>query len=289
MALLYSCSVNACTRSIGIGLTIILLFSPMLSFAQTPSSSLSSSASSSSPSEPVVVIEDRVFRVRSFTGSIAGGMTADAIYFAQRAAYFHTRADNRRTCREDLRRANKTTLMKTLLTCYRNELTSLKDFLGKQKKELQGTAGITPTIRTLAIKKTDLVIDAVGTIIFAIDSGVYGTQEQLLEAKINLYKKYRVPLWDTWMTVRADRTLSWIALLIADIDHLRNQGDRRPELTDTRVCLTFQESSLQHILKLADERGGPQLTTALTGLQDCVKKIQQIVRLPTGTGAILAP
>ena len=241
--------------------------------------------------EPVVVTEDREFRLRGFAQSIEKGAAADAGITDARAAFFRTRSDNRSACRDDLRRANKTALLNVLLTCYGSELAALKDFSGKQKTALQTIAGLTPLVRTEAVRNADRLIDAISAILFAISSGVYDSQEGLIEAKQNLYAKYQLPLWESWMTVRIDRTLTWTAYLIARIDALRAQesekGLNRAVLNDTRACLVTQETALRPLLKPDVKDRAQQFPGILTALQGCLKSVNDIPRALTSSGAVL--
>ncbi len=263
-------------------LAIAVLLIPLAAFAQESSAS----------SESAFTTEDREFRLRGFAESVEKGTAADGQFRVQRAEYYLARAGERRDCRADIRSANKTTLISTMLRCQRAELVDFKEFLTQQRAQLEGTAGLTPIVRAEALKRLDALSDAIKTIIFAIDSGVYGSKEGLLEGKINLYAKYEFPFWDAWMTVRIDRTLTWIAHVIAKIDALRQQesakGLDRAAVRDARTCLVLQEESLHRLTspgqaKDRSDKTGP----VLMALRDCVHKIQDIPRALTQSGTLL--
>ncbi len=259
---------------------------PSLSLAQQ-------SSSSSAPAESDVIREDREFRLRGFVESIEEGTVQETQFREQSAAYFAKRAQHRRICRDDLRKANKMTLMSTLLRCYRSELSSLKDFAQKQEEIFADISGLIPTIRSQAVKSAKELSDALTTVIFAIDSGVYETKDDVLEAKRNLYRKYQLPLWSNWTMVRADRTLTWIAHLIEKIDRLteaeKERGLDRSELSDARSCLTAQEIALRPLIQAAAENRGEKLAASLLALQECVKIVQGIPRVLTESGSLLLP
>lgn len=250
--------------------------------------------------EPLIATEDREFRLRGFAESINTGVAADAALTDARAAFFRMRGERRRACRDDLRRANKTALLNVLLKCYGNELTALKDFSGKQKTALQTIVGLTPFVRTEAVKNADKLTDAISAILFAISSGVYDSQEGLLEAKQNLFTKYQLPLWESWMTVRIDRTLTWIAYLIRNIDTLRAQesekGLNRTALHDARACLMTQESALRPLLKPdmkpkvpsgAEGDRAQQFPGIVTALKECAQKVTNLPRALSESGSLL--
>ena len=267
----------------------IVCLMPSLCFGQETSSG----SSSSSSSEPAVVTEDRTFRLKGFVEGLGAAKIVDAQFAERRATFFRKRAQYRSVCRDDIRRANKTTLMKTLLRCYGSEMSFFKDFLGKEKEELQGTAGLSPTIRSAAVNRLDLLTDAIGTVIFAMDSGVYATKDDALEVKRNLYQKYELPLLQAWMSVRADRTLTWIAYMIANIDRLSILEHAvkldRPTLSDARVCLVMQEAAINHVLKADVTEQSQNLAPALREVETCVQKMQGIPRALDGSGALLTP
>ena len=183
--------------------------------------------------------------------------------------------------------------MSTLLRCYRSELSSLKDFAQKQEEIFADISGLIPTIRSQAVKSAKELSDALTTVIFAIDSGVYETKDDVLEAKRNLYRKYQLPLWSNWTMVRADRTLTWIAHLIEKIDRLteaeKERGLDRSELSDARSCLTAQEIALRPLIQAAAENRGEKLAASLLALQECVKIVQGIPRVLTESGSLLLP
>lgn len=262
-------------------------------FILLPSVSFAQESVSHSSSEPAIVTEDREFRLRGFADSIDAGKTADEQFAERRAAYLKKRADARSACRDDIRRSNKATLVKTLLQCYRAELVSLKDFLAQQKETVQNTAGLIPVVRSAALTRISALDDAARAIIFAIDSGVYGSKDDILEAKQNLYKKYEVPLADAWLTVRGDRTLTWIAFMLTRLDQLIAQEHavnlNRSGLTDARACVVTQETALRPLLKTETADRGQKLGPVLREMQICVTKIQGISRALNGSGAIIQP
>ena len=268
-------------------LIALLITTPTLAFAEESSTG----SSSSTVTESDALRADRTARVKDFTDSVEKAKMLDAQFNERRATYFRKRAQSRAACRDEIRRANKTTLMKTLLTCYSAELTALQEFVGKQKDELQGTAGLTSTIRSLATTRVDLLSDAIGTVLFAIQSGVYTSQQDLMEAKHNLTQKYALPAWDTWMMARADRELTWIAQMIKDLDAMSAQetaaGMQRSELSDARSCLTTQETALRPLIKPETADRAVTLGTVIAAAQLCIGKMQSIPRALTESGSVI--
>ncbi len=279
----YSRPMTRCRRFSAV-LALTMLLMPLAAFAQQ--------FTSSSSSESTFVTQDREFRLRGFAESLEKAAVIDAQFRSQRAEYYSVRTQKRRDCRADIRAANKTTLLPVLVQCERTELNDFREFLAQQRVQLEATAGIVPFVRADALRRLDALSDAMKTIIFAIDSGVYGSKEELLEGKINLYAKYEFPFWDAWMSVRVDRTLTWIAHVIAKIDVLRQQesakGLDRAALRDARACLVSEEESLHRLTspgqaKDRSEKIGP----ILMAVQDCVHKIQKIPRALTESGTLL--
>ncbi len=265
---------------------------PLAALAQQSSSS-PASGTGTTVQEPLIVVEDREFRLRGFAAAVPASRTAEAQFAERRTTFFRKRAQARAVCRDDIRRANKTTLLKTLLRCYMAELTLTREYLARQKELLTALAGLSSPVRSSAIDRVDLSLDAVDTLVFAINSGVYETREDLLEAKTNFHAKYEVPLAEAWLTVRADRALTWTAQLIAEIDALQTQeraaGLDRRELTAGRACLAHQESFLRSLLLAGAKDRSMTLLATLGALRECLKSLQSIPRALTGSGTVISP
>lgn len=251
---------------------LLSVLMPTLSMAQSASSSSNATGSGGTltvPPEPAVIVEDRAWRLQGFTAAVVKAENADAQEREHRALYLRKRSDDRAACRDALRRSNKSTLLKTLLRCYGEELAWEKDFRRKQQDHIRSVAGITPAVRSLALSRGELLINAIDAILFAIESGVYADRDDLLEAKRNLQAKYRKPLMESLTMLRADRTLTWIADLLRQIDALALS-----ELADARACLVAREGAFRPLIEPTTEQRSEKLLRALSETRQCIERIQ---------------
>src|SRR5207248_1138314 len=138
-------------------------------------------------------------------------------YHEKQTNYWKKRAVLRSQCREDMRRANKDTLLATEERCYKSDRTLELDFFTARRDYIANLPGITKTVRSNALDRLDLLTDAIKTVTFAIDSGVYASTNDLMEAKTNLLTKYSQPFANAFLTARTDREISWLAYVITSL------------------------------------------------------------------------
>ena len=206
----------------------------------------------SASSESNVVIDDRRWRIENLSFDLETDATAEQTLLRERAAFEHARAADRVACRDELRRSNKSTLMTVMLRCFSNDLNRTKGFALHQRSYAETISAVKAAVRQEALKKVDAFTDAIDTILFAIQSGVYETHEDLREAKSNLTAKYQQPMWHALLNARVDRSLTWIAHVLSYPDapacikapeaKLRSSttvpsGTFRTELGNLRLCL----------------------------------------------------
>lgn len=139
---------------------------------------------------------------------------AEVQYRSARASYAKKRWEHARLCRRDLREANRDTKLATGLRCYRGALTQEREFRKEEKSFVLKAPGVTEEQKFKAFAALDALTDAIGTIIDAVDSGVYERLEDLSEAKQNLHTLYRVKAEEAIRRLRARQLLAWIARMI---------------------------------------------------------------------------
>ncbi len=234
--------------------------------------------------------KERQSRADQLKKDLIGWPKLDAQYREKLATFYKKRAAFRKQCREDMRRANRDTLITTLLRCYKSVLTLERDFLKERHLYLEKLPGVTAKVRPTTLSRLDLLSDAMGTIVFAIDNGVYGVQDEVLEAKTSLLQKYRQPFWQGLTFADADRSLSQIATLIIAADAARTEektvtGSERPEWLTGRRCLTAEEEKLQDLVASPPADAKMSLTASLDAVQTCVMQLKAMENV-TGSGAI---
>jgi hypothetical protein len=210
----------------------------------TATGSGSAAAGSSSmgpyPAESALQVQIRLDRTKDFHLKYLQSKKDEALFREKEAAFRKKQAAYRAQCRDDLRRANRDAYFVTLLRCYKGDLGLERDELSKQRDALATMAGLSPAVRINARNRLDLLTDAMDTVVLAIDSEVYESPDDLLEARQNLLQKYRKPWWDAIAAVRADQTLTWTQYLITQIDAARGAekaaGTDRIDWAASRAC-----------------------------------------------------
>lgn len=205
--------------------------------------------------------QERAERLRPLLPTIA---TRDAQAQKAFAAYLTKRAAYRQQCRQDLREANRDTKLDVLLRCERGELTLEREWLLHQRDQVRALTEATATTRTAATQATDALVAAINTIVTAIDSKVYASADVLMDSRLKLAQKYRTPLQDALLRLRADRALSWTALLLDDA--AADGAQDAPAVP----CLQTEEGALRALLS-APAVDGDSLTTHLRALAACVQ------------------
>lgn len=254
-------------------------------FAQTgttvPTGSGSTETSSVS-SESDALKADRALRADGLRIQLTKDKKAETEFRTQFAAFIAARAALRSRCRDDLRRSNKNTKFPTLTRCYTDDLALEKELLEKRRTRLENMPGVSDAVRNAALSKLDALTDAVDTIMFALESNVYGVPEDLSETKKSLLEKYRMPYWDAMLLARADRALSLASSLILRIDALPS-----PETyASARSCLATEESALRLLLKPKAKKATPDVRASLDAVQQCVTLLHTLTTPASGSGSV---
>jgi hypothetical protein len=268
------------------GTLIALLILP--TFASAASGDIQTGSGSvvqdEQPPESEVIREDRAKRAENLRTVLLKAKKVDAQYQERLAAYRKKRAEHRRDCRDDVRRSNRDTKFPTLLRCYEGELSLEKDFLQFERTSIEELPAVTTLSRRAAADRASILLDAIDTVLFAIDSGVYTNADDLTEARANLTNRYRAPYRSALALTRADRTLAMISSLIIRLDATGADGT---EPDAARKCLTTQETNLRLLLQLRGENAFGDVGQILPRTHACVELLKKVAKDTTGSGTIV--
>ncbi|MEK7218741.1 MAG: hypothetical protein AAB728_04720 [Patescibacteria group bacterium] len=220
-------------------------------------------------------LAERQARADDLRPRMAFDAKRDAARAEQHAAYLAKRTEHRIACRADLRQANRDTKLPTLLRCYRGELSMEREELRKEREYIALLAGISEGIRKGFFAQLDAIREAIQTIMNAIDSDVYEDATQVAVARGKLQRVYRSPFFAARTLLRADRALSWTALLLADLEAT---GSGVTVNESSRECLSKGEATLRAIQ--LGTTGSSVLSVTLNDLGACAA--QAVV---TGSGS----
>jgi hypothetical protein len=264
----------------------ITLLSSHSAFAEGTGTGSTAQSSSSSAFQEDLAKAQRAKRVEGFATAIKKFQMKDKQFQEALATYNKARLTRRAECRAEIRKANKQTKVAVELRCLRSDMTQERDLLKKYVAYFQEVPGLSKSVRTVTLDRTEALLDAIETVIDGVDSGVYETEADLQETKKNLFQKYRSKAWSSWVAARVDSELTWLALMITDIDELQKMNESEG-LTAARTCFVAQETSLQD---LAEERAakGVTLGTVQVELKKCAELLDEAKKAAessTGTGA----
>ncbi len=207
-----------------------------------------------------------IFQLQNKAGSKA--------YQAALDTYYSERLDLRKQCREDLRRSNRDTELPTTLRCYRGELTLDRQLMVEEKKYFDGIPSLAINIKQQLTTPVDSLLDALNGFINAIDKNVFQSEDEIREARKNLYQNYRIAALDAVAMAQADRLLYWTASLLPQVTDVQRQqniiaGQPIPAWDSSISCLTNADLALRSVLddSTTDKRGAYR--QAITDLQTC--------------------
>ncbi len=191
------------------------------------------------------------------------------------------RAEHRRKCYEDFRSANRYIRFSIALRCYRAELTLNMEYLRKERIYIEKMPGVTEDTRALAITKINILLDAITSIVTAIDSNVFESVKELEEAKLNLLTMYRKPKWLMITKLKAENIMTWTASLATRITGIINKyKDTDPEISakliDGIICLSESDVIFQSVLDEQDSKSAIQkLHEAQENVRRCFIILQE--------------
>jgi len=182
-------------------------------------------------------------------------------------------------CRDDVRRANRDLKLPTLFRCYRGALTLDLETLRKERTNLDDLTGATPEAREETLASINALMDAIATIVDAIDAGVYGSQEDLEEAKRNLAEQYWIPKWFASSKLRADEMLTWTAYFMNIIAPLLLETSLAEEdeeiFTNAYACFEDAELRLTAVIDAEElETVSEKMDGALGELASCLNILE---------------
>lgn len=288
-----------------------LLCLPTEAFAaiglQSSASSSSLSTSSEQSSEPAdVIVEPEVDtgallkmqqeqalwalrRARSagFWAAMMNNRKEAAAFRDQQAIRREKRTEKRIACRDDVRSANRDTVTPITFNCFRATLTMDLEMLRKEKQFVEVMAGPTEQYRKSALFHIGNLMDAISTIVQAMDAGVYGSKEDLEDAKKNLGLTYKAQRSLAMTRLRVDRAITWVAHLMVRLEDIRSFYTPPPvevqaELSEAIACLADRQAALEALLPLEDNEalidGFRQVQS---GVKFCTEMAQDAWRLNT--------
>lgn len=198
-------------------------------------------------------------RTAGFWAAMMNNRKTAAAHREQQEIRRQKRIEKRIACREDVRRANRDAIESVTFNCFRAMLTLDLEMLRKDKQFAETMAGPTQSYRASALFHIGNLMDAISTIVQAMDAGVYSGEEGLLEAKQNLNLSYRANRRLAMTHLRVDRTVTWAAHLMIRLRNVLQMTPAPPpeamaKLEAAIACLEQKQELLQTLLVMEDNK-----------------------------------
>lgn len=197
----------------------------------------------------------RRVRTAGFWAKMMNNRKAANAFREQQEIRREKRKEKRLACREDVRRANRDSITSVTFNCFRATLTMDLEMLRKEKQFVEEMAGPTANYRKAALFHIGNLMDAISTIVQAMDAGVYGAEEDLLEAKQNLGATYGANRRLAMTKLRVDRAITWTIHLMVRMEDIAHgytppPAEVQQKLGDVIACLEDKKASLEALLAL---------------------------------------
>ncbi len=128
-----------------------------------------------------------------------------AAWAAETKRYADRSTELRSRCHDELRKANRDTIVAKSSLCLRSDLLLEATFRRNQRDMIATTKGVPADDVALATKNIDYWLEAETAIVDGIDTGVFTTVDTMKEAKKNLHLTYRKPMLAALARVRASQ------------------------------------------------------------------------------------
>ena len=252
---------------------VVLLASPVLCAAQETGTGASAGSGTvvTQPTDTGALLLGRLSSVAE--GALALGdleMTAkerDA-WATETKRYAERSAELRSRCNEEIRRANRDTIVSKSAQCLRSDLLLEATHRRKQRDLFESTAGVAPAIAGAAATGIDAWLDASTSIVDGIDAGVFTTVDALKTAKHNLHATYRTPMFHAFVRVRAAHGAA-IARGVAGAAYASFDGEPHAVLETFVPCVETAVRLLD-----ATSRDGAGLASGLTQARACIGMLE---------------
>lgn len=261
-------------------LATLSFLSPVLAFAQSGTTTGTGTVIVEDPA----VWEARELRIEGFSTAASAFEKAEVTFVAQEKNRRQKLNDHRRDCTESIRKANRDTKFSVTLQCYRTDLTLIRDIVEKQKEYVEDIPGVTENVRAQTLMSATKLLDAIATIMQAIEAGVYATENDLLEAKNNLLTKYRVPYADALFFTRVDRTETWIIRLLVQLHSYKQEISESIDLeqiSEAMECFEVADITVKSLLLDRSAESRATFRQEQTHLKSCGEMVKKLAELNT--------
>ncbi|MDD4287598.1 MAG: hypothetical protein PHN33_04600 [Candidatus Peribacteraceae bacterium] len=135
-------------------------------------------------------------------------------------------------CHDEVRNANRDTLLPVTLQCYRGQLLLERDALTNEREVINLWPGIPVESKATMLQTIDGLLSAIQPVVDAIDAKVFTTLDAFQDVRTNLRTQYRASYWLVSARFRADAALTWLNALLISIHTLTQEGTFEPAVQE---------------------------------------------------------
>ncbi len=143
----------------------------------------------------------------------------------ERSKLFARMADYRRSCRADVRKANRDATLAVTLRCFRGLLSLQRTTLQRWQRLTEDAPGIPPAIAERETRAVRAWSEAIATVIDALDAGVYQGQQGLADVRRRLIVQYAVAAEDARLASRRALDAGWLLVSADALELLATQSE----------------------------------------------------------------
>lgn len=215
-------------------------------------------------------------RIPANTGALLPNATKQKAWDAEKARHEERQWELRTKCREEIRKANRDTIVSKSAQCLRSDLMEELALRRKEKAYLESVPGIDAQILSAYSSAVTALMDAQSAIVDGIDTNVYTSVELLQTAKRKLRDQYRMPYWTALFRLSADRLIPGLAWQVDRMDYMLSE---EPETAaDSQVLCLEEAVNLLSIAKSSPfESAFAALQAALNKSRDCAATLRILV------------
>lgn len=215
-------------------------------------------------------------RIPANTGALLPNATKQKAWDAEKARHEQRIWEQRAKCREEIRKANRDTIVSKSAQCFRSDLMEELALRRKEKTFVESLPAIDPQALASYSAAVTALMDAQAAIVDGIDTNVYSTVELLQTAKRKLRDQYRTPYWTAFFRLTADRLIPWTAW---QVDRMEGLLSEEPETAaEAQVACLEETTNLLAIAKNAPfETALANLKTALARSRECAATLRILV------------
>jgi len=179
-------------------------------------------------------------RIPESAGTLVPDAAKKKAWDGERKRHAERAADLRKKCRDEIRKANRDTIVAKSEQCFRGDLLEELTLHRKEQIYVASLPGIDAKVQTAFQDALKKLIDAEVAIVNGVDTGVYASVELLQSAKRKLRDQYRIPYRTALFRLHADRQIPWLAWHVDRLEKLLSEAPETPAETTLKPAARAQ-------------------------------------------------